>query len=84
VKPASPSFGSRTAAAKSETVFASLGGKHNVLSCQAVALTRLRVQLKDAAKFKSESLGAFAWQEIRPGLYHIIVGEDADFIAQSL
>jgi PTS system glucose-specific IIC component len=62
----------------------SLGGKDNIVSSQAIALTRIRVELKDAKRFRAETLGSTGWQEIRPGLYHLIVGEEAEAIARSL
>lgn len=60
------------------------GGKDNIAGSDAVALTRVRLQLKDPVRFRGDRLGNNVWQEIRPGLYHVIVGEEAGAIAEQL
>jgi PTS system glucose-specific IIC component len=62
----------------------SLGGKDNIVSSQAVALTRVRVQLKDPKRFRADTLGNTGWQEVKPGVYHLIIGDEAESIARSL
>lgn len=61
-----------------------LGGLDNIASSSAIALTRVRVQLKNPSRFHPEALGGVFYQQIRPGLYHLIVGEEAEAIAHSL
>lgn len=64
-----------------------LGGASNIASSRAVAYTRVRVELKDSRKLNPESLkseGVSETQEIRPGLYHLIVGDRAESVAQAL
>jgi PTS system glucose-specific IIC component len=64
-----------------------LGGANNIASSRAVAYTRVRVELKDGRKLNPDSLktqGVQETQEIRPGLYHLIVGDRAEGIAKAL
>lgn len=64
-----------------------LGGVSNIASSRAVAYTRVRVELKDSRKLNPETLksqGVSETQEIRPGLYHLIVGDRAEQVAQAL
>jgi PTS system glucose-specific IIC component len=64
-----------------------LGGVENISSSRVVAYTRVRVELKDAKKINPDALksaGVQDTQEIRPGLYHLIVGEKADTLASAL
>ena len=94
---AAASFTGQPAAAKSvpkaptqhlrervEGILAALGGKENVRSVEGVAMTRLRVEVKDPARMQR---GAFAQagvrgsQEIGPNVYHLIVGQGADDLA---
>lgn len=59
---------------------AALGGRANIRSVAPVAYSRVRVELKNA---RAGDLGV-ATQEIRPGLYHLIVGEQAPQLAALL
>jgi PTS system glucose-specific IIC component len=64
-----------------------LGGKDNVVSSRAVAYSRVRVELKDAKRLNESALkgaGVQEKQEIRPGLYHLIMGEQAAAVAPLL
>jgi PTS system glucose-specific IIC component len=64
-----------------------LGGASNIASSRAVAYTRVRVELKDGRKLNPEAMkaqGVDEIQEIRPGLYHLIVGERAESLAKDL
>ncbi|MBD8526616.1 PTS glucose transporter subunit IIBC [Pseudomarimonas arenosa] len=64
-----------------------LGGMANILNLEAVAYTRLRVELADARRIDAEALkaaGADAVFEVRPGLYHLLVGDRAEQLAAEL
>lgn len=63
-----------------------LGGRENIISAHPVAITRVRVELKNAAKVLTldEKVGVHAAQEIRPQLLHLLVGESAPAIAQAM
>jgi PTS system glucose-specific IIC component len=61
-------------------LLASLGGPANVRQLDAVAYTRLRVELADAAKFSAAAAklaGVVAIMNVAPGVIHLIVGEKA-------
>ena len=65
----------------------SLGGRTNVRSLEAVALTRLRVVLGDQGAFDetaAKGAGVLAVMRPAPGVLHLIVGERADQLAQAL
>lgn len=66
---------------QAERILTALGGRGNIASLKPVALTRLRVEVKDRLRFNPEALNIEAAQEIRPGLYHLIVGESAAELA---
>ena len=54
-----------------------LGGEKNIVSAQNVAQTRVRLELKNSKliDFKQlEQAGVLGTQEIKPGLYHLVVG----------
>ena len=64
-----------------------LGGRGNVRSLDAVALTRLRVQLADQAGFDepaAKRAGVLAVMQAAPGVLHLIVGERVDQLAEAL
>jgi PTS system glucose-specific IIC component len=64
-----------------------LGGTSNIASSRAVAYTRIRVELKDGRKLNPDAMkaqGVQETQEIRPGLYHLIVGDRAESLAKAL
>lgn len=68
------------ARAQAEKLLSALGGRENINSSKAVAFTRVRVELKDPSRIRPAELGDS--QEIRPGLYHVIVGTHAPEIAE--
>ncbi|MCK0744068.1 N-acetylglucosamine-specific PTS transporter subunit IIBC [Chromohalobacter nigrandesensis] len=64
-----------------------LGGRGNVQEATAVAMTRLRLRLADAANLDEaalKTLGAQGIQRIDGGLVHVLLGERAPGIAASL
>jgi PTS system glucose-specific IIC component len=68
-------------------LLAALGGKANLRSLEAVAYTRLRVQLSDAAKFDEAAAikaGATAVMQVGAGTLHLIVGSDAAQFARAM
>lgn len=71
---------SANARALAERLLASLGGRENISSSKAVGFTRVRVELKDPSRMQIGGVGDS--QEIRPGLYHLIVGEQAPEVAE--
>lgn len=69
------------------SVLKALGGKENIVSSRCVAYSRVRIELKDGKKINDGELknaGIQEKQEIRPGLYHLIVGERASTLAPEL
>jgi glucose PTS system EIICB or EIICBA component len=76
--------GHRTRAA---AVATALGGPDNIRSVEAVAITRLRVELRDMARVDEDALeraGARGVMRLADGVAHVIVGEDAEGIAAAL
>ncbi|MEL4178850.1 PTS glucose transporter subunit IIBC [Roseateles sp. PN1] len=68
-------------------LLAALGGKANLRSLQAVAFTRLRVQLLDAAQFDeaaASKAGANAVMRVSADTLHLIVGSDAAQFAKAM
>jgi len=66
---------------------AALGGGANIRRLEAVAGTRLRVDLADAAKFDAAAArqaGVLALARLAEGSYHLIVGPDAEQYRQSM
>ena len=64
-----------------------LGGAENIVSAHAIACTRLRVELKNSKKAQLGSLKStdvLATQMITPCLLHLLVGENAEALAQIL
>lgn len=64
-----------------------LGGLENIASVSHVAGTRVRVQLKDSRVLNADALtsqGVSGTQQIQPGLYHLIVGDQAANLANLL
>lgn len=65
---------------RAQSLLDALGGKDNLLSSEGCALTRIRVEIKNPTLMNESGLvraGVTGTQEIRPGLYHLLVGEDA-------
>jgi PTS system glucose-specific IIC component len=64
-----------------------LGGQGNVRKIEAVACTRLRVELADAGKFDEEGIklaGVAAVMQAAPDVFHLIVGDKAGQFARAL
>jgi PTS system glucose-specific IIC component len=73
--------------ARAAAIAPALGGMANVVDVQAVALTRLRVVVRDLAQLDDAALraaGAHGVMRIGADVAHVIVGEDADGIAGAL
>nr|WP_298173432.1 PTS transporter subunit EIIB [uncultured Pseudomonas sp.] len=65
------------AAAISPAMLAALGGATNLKSCQPVALTRLRVELRDAGLLQESALreaGVPALMTLPDGVFHLLLG----------
>jgi len=76
--------GHRTRAA---ALTAALGGAGNIRACEAVAITRVRVELLDMARADDAALaraGARGVMRLDGGVVHVIVGEDAAGIAAAM
>jgi phosphotransferase system IIB component len=59
----------------------------NIESAEAVAITRLRVSLRDAGRIDERALdraGVTGMMHVADGLVHVIVGEDAEGYAAAL
>lgn len=68
-------------------LLAALGGRINLRGVEAVALTRLRVELADQARFNEAAAklaGVAGVMQAAPGILHLIVGEKADQFAVAL
>jgi PTS system N-acetylglucosamine-specific IIC component len=66
--------------------FKALGGK-GVVDVECVALTRLRVQLKDGqslAATQLETLGSQGVRSLGNGVWHVLVGENAQGLSEAL
>lgn len=64
----------------SPAMLAALGGQANLKSCQPVALTRLRVELRDAGLLQEEALraaGVLAQMRLANGVLHLVLGVPA-------
>ncbi|MBS2022319.1 MAG: PTS transporter subunit EIIB, partial [Deltaproteobacteria bacterium] len=64
-----------------------LGGRANLKSLDAVALTRLRVEFADQTKFDegaARQAGVLGVMQAAPGVLHLIVGERAGQLATAL
>lgn len=70
-----------------EQILVALGGHGNLRKIEAVACTRLRVELADAAKFNEEGVkmaGVAAVMHVTPEVLHLIIGDQAGQFAQAL
>jgi len=73
--------------ARAAAIAAALGGTDNIESVEAVAITRLRVSLRDAGRIDEPALeraGVTGMMHVADGLVHVIVGEDAEGYAAAL
>jgi len=72
---------------RAATIAAALGGMDNIESVEAVAITRLRVSLRDPGRIDERALdraGVTGMMHVADGLVHVIVGEDAEGYAAAL
>jgi PTS system glucose-specific IIC component len=70
-----------------EQMLLALGGLGNLRKIEAVAFTRLRVELTDATKFNkggAKMAGAAAVMQISPDVLHLIIGDKAGQFAQAM
>ena len=68
-------------------LLAALGGRDNLVQLDAVAHTRLRVQVRDAARVDGNALraaGADTSLQVAPGTYHLLLGDAAAAFAAAL
>lgn len=73
--------------AKASQWLAALGGPENVTQTDAVAETRLRVEVKDSAKVDQEALksaGLPGAVQVSSNLWHLVVGSDANQYAAAM
>jgi len=66
-------------------MIAALGGRENLRKLDAVAFTRLRVELADASKLDEEAVkqtGVVAVMQAAPGIWHLIIGNKAEQFAK--
>jgi len=87
VKPMAPDAVEDWVRKAAAPMLAALGGRANVRKLDAVALTRLRVELADPAKFDAAAAkvsGVVAVMNAAPGVLHLIVGDKAGEFAQAL
>jgi PTS system glucose-specific IIC component len=73
--------------ARATAITAALGGAENVERVEAVAITRVRVELRDPAGLDEAALaraGARGVMRLGVGVAHVIVGEDAGGIAAAM
>jgi len=87
IQTAAPSGPDAAQRARAEKIQLALGGKANVSSLQAVAITRLRVKLADPAKVDAaalRNLGVPSSVALASGATDFIVGQDAELLAAAL
>ena len=68
-------------------LLAALGGRDNLEDLAHVAHTRLRVQVRDAAKVRPQDLhaaGADATLDVGQGVFHLLLGEAAGAFAAAM
>jgi len=73
--------------ARAAAIATALGGSENLVAAEAVAITRLRVALRDGARLDDAALsqaGASGVMRLAGGIAHVIVGEDAAGIAAAM
>ncbi len=72
---------------EASAILAALGGKGNLKALEALAVTRLRVDLVDEARLDDAALkgaGVKAVTRISPGVWHLIVGQHAEQLGKAL
>ncbi|CAA9347906.1 MAG: PTS system, glucose-specific IIC component / PTS system, glucose-specific IIB component [uncultured Gemmatimonadetes bacterium] len=73
--------------ARAAALTRALGGADNVVAAEVVAITRLRAELRDAARVDEAALeqaGARGVMHAAPGVVHVILGSDAAAIAAAM
>ena len=69
------------------SIAAALGGARNIVSAEACALTRVRVQVRDTAVVNDDALrraGVAGVMRLDAGVLHLIVGPKADVLAEAI
>lgn len=69
--------------AKANAILDAIGGEDNIMTADCLALTRVRVELKDPSRFQRYDLdahGKIGVQEIRSGLYYFILDQGANIV----
>ncbi|MEF2073331.1 PTS glucose transporter subunit IIBC [Consotaella aegiceratis] len=72
---------------KAQALIEALGGRENFVSYEAVAGSRIRVEVADSRKFdqaKAKAAGVRAIATLGNGSYQLIVGDDAPQVAEAL
>jgi PTS system glucose-specific IIC component len=73
--------------ARARAIIAGLGGVKNIVQADLIALTRLRVELRNADHVSDAELtkaGALGAWRVSPNIVHVIVGEDAPELATAV
>jgi PTS system glucose-specific IIC component len=73
--------------ARAGAIRAALGGAGNIVRAEEIALTRIRVELRDAARVNEPALtkaGVLGVWRLTDSVVHLIVGEDASALAAAL
>lgn len=74
-------------AAEAKALLAALGGRGNIIASEAVAGTRLRVELRDSGKFDqaaAKANGVHAIATLGNGNYQLILGDEAAALGRAL
>jgi PTS system glucose-specific IIC component len=72
---------------RASAIMTALGGAGNIVRVEALALTRLRVELRDARLMDEGALtkaGVVGIWRLSPAVMHLIVGEDAAALGEAL
>lgn len=73
--------------ARARAIIAGLGGAENIVQADLIALTRLRVELRNADRINEAELtkaGALGVWRVSSNVVHVIVGEDAAQLADAV
>ncbi len=84
---APPAAPSADATATATALLAALGGRDNLIASEVVAGTRIRVELRDGAKFDqagAKATGVRAVATLGQGSYQLILGPDAEGVGREL
>jgi PTS system N-acetylglucosamine-specific IIC component len=72
---------------EAEKWLSALGGRANVLQLDAVAMTRLRVELGDGSVLSESQLTALGCQgvsQLESGVWHLLIGDKASGLGEAL